>query len=63
MEREPKKKDEVTNGKTELPKRETDYPHRHSGQIANQKVVLESMEEVERWFELEGKTDTLHLGR
>jgi len=46
----------------ELPKRETDYPRRHPGKLANEKRDLESREEIDRWFALEGKTDTLHLG-
>ncbi len=48
--------------KQERPKRETDHPERHPSKVTNDQKELMSKEEIKEWFELEGKTDTLHLG-
>lgn len=51
--------------KQERPKRDTDYPRRHCGLEANLKRKEEAQrefEETQRWFELEGRVDTLNLG-
>ena len=43
-------------------KDKVDFPHRHPSKVTNDLLEEMSFEEVQEWFELEGKIDNLHLG-
>ena len=44
------------------PHTRTDYPHRHPSKARNEQAELMSKEEIDAYFELEGKLDNINLG-